>query len=168
MSSITMNGFDGFLEKLKKKRNEFSDVSTNDDKLDAVMNAGVDYMSGCLAECLWAYEGDYGNIRIDTEKDGATRKISLVGDKVLYIEFGYGLDSANNPHPMQGWNGAVPGAISDSETGKHRWQKPPWTWDRGVHWSYGMAPGRPVFDTAEYLKQNYMDIIRNGGASNDI
>lgn len=166
--SMTVNGLDGFIGKVINKSKEYANKQMNDrQSLNIVAQAGAEQMSVYLTDAIFNYEGDVGTVDIVLENTDSGVNINLVGDKVLYLEFGYGKPSEENAHPMQGWNGAYPGAVSDSLTGKGRWRNPPWYYGSGKK-SYGMAPGRIVFDTAEYIRQNLDEILMNGGTSNGI
>ena len=104
---------------------------------------------------------DYWNFNTDSSKTDAsgvvaTAVISVSGTRLLYVEFGYGVNAVGAPHPT-----GMYGAGSNSPAG-HGTDSSGW-WYTGTdgesHHTHGDVAYAPVWKTALYLR-NRKDMIR--------
>lgn len=155
MISVSLKGFDEVMSKLKERKGsiDFNRI------VDNVATECVDIVADRVSQSVGEYEGNPGTITYMIEPVGNDRRISVHGEKIAFIEFGYGTPAVMLPHPMDGWNGATAGAISDGEFGKHHWLSPPWYYAHGQK-AEGMIPQRPIYDSAQYIRRNMHDIIK--------
>ena len=99
---------------------------------------------------------DYWNFNTDdseTTASGsvATAIIRVSGERLLYVEFGYGVTAMHSPHPT-GMYGAGTNSPAGHGTDEKGW------WYTGTdgesHHTYGAVAYAPVWSTATYIRNN--------------
>ena len=105
---------------------------------------------------------DYWNFSTDDSETSASRTsataiIRVSGERLLYVEFGYGITAKHSPHPT-GMYGAGTNSPAGHGTDPKGW------WYTGKddvsHHTYGAVAYAPVWSTATYLR-NRQGMIRS-------
>ena len=105
---------------------------------------------------------DYWNFNTDDSETSASRTsataiIRVSGERLLYVEFGYGINAVYAPHPT-----GMYGAGSNSPAG-HGTDEKGW-WYTGTdgesHHTYGAVAYAPVWNTALHLR-THKDVIHS-------
>ena len=106
----------------------------------------------------WSF--DTSGSHAESSGSKATATISVGGDRILYVEFGYGVTFSNPQHPKAGELGV--GAGTNSPMG--HWKDEGGWWYKGSdgegHHTYGAPAYMPVYHTAEELKRVMTQIAR--------
>lgn len=89
----------------------------------------------------------------------ATATIRVSGNRLLYVEFGYGITYSQPQHPKAGELGY--GAGTNSPAGHWNNEKGWWYTESGEsHHTYGAPAYAPVWNTALYIRSHKDDIER--------
>ena len=86
--------------------------------------------------------------------------IGVESEKILFLEFGTGIKYSSIRHPKADELGYGAGTFP----GKGYWNDPAGWWYMGkdgeFHHTFGVAPRRPMYDTAKELREKINDVIK--------
>jgi len=118
---------------------------------------GALYAEWNFTGVLYAGEIDY---RITVEELGENRfAVNADGKTVLFMEFGAGITKHGSGHPKEGEMGMGPGTYPGQV---HAFDKQGWWFGKKGHWThtYGNAPGMPMYNAAQDLKNEILQAAR--------
>lgn len=160
--NIRINVFDpASIEAAIKQLEDYS--KSLDDKAsllaEKLAEKGLWYAEWNFSSVQWTYSGavDY---QLDVEKvDNTHYVITAGGETVLFLEFGAGAKLGYG-HPKAQEMGMGPGTYPN---GKGHWDSPHGWWyadEGGKHHTYGNAPGMPMYNAAQDLKNEILQTAR--------
>lgn len=106
----------------------------------------------------WNFDCDSSDV--ETSKTVARANIRVSGDRILYVEFGYGVTFGSPQHPKAGELGY--GMGTNSPAG--HWDDPEGWWYTGTdgegHHTYGAPAYMPVYNASVHIRNHVGDIRR--------
>lgn len=140
-----------------------------------LLSKGESYAKNAYSAYPYRNSKEECMIKSDTDDDGTSGFVSLVGKSAFYEEFGTGELGASNSHPtksdftipLKDYNsGPFVSTHTRTKSGKHYWFYKPMAGEKGYLKSgltYGIPSGKMMYNTGKYLHKESKELVKEHG-----